>query len=326
MAVDPKALRAGERRALAKAITLIESTRSADRLAAMALLETCLPHSGQSFRIGISGVPGVGKSTFIERFGLHLIDAGYRVCVLAVDPSSPKYGGSILGDKTRMEALSRRDEAFIRPSPAGITLGGVAHRTREAMLLAEAAGYDVILVETVGVGQSEHEVASMTDCFVVLMQPGAGDELQGIKKGILELADLIVVNKADGALAGPAEQTRLHYQNALGVLNHTGFWRPEVHLVSSTQGTGIPELWERLTAYRAEGADRLANKRQQQTVDWFNRLVREGIDRMLREHSDWASVLSSARDRVQTGQQSAPDAAMQVLTVLNQAFHGPTAE
>lgn len=326
MAVDPQALRAGERRALAKAITLIESTRSADRLAAMALLETCLPHAGQSFRIGISGVPGVGKSTFIERFGLHLIDAGHRVCVLAVDPSSPKYGGSILGDKTRMEALSRRDEAFIRPSPAGITLGGVAHRTREAMLLAEAAGYDVILVETVGVGQSEHEVASMTDCFVVLMQPGAGDELQGIKKGILELADLIVVNKADGALAGPAEQTRLHYQNALGVLNHTGFWRPEVHLVSSTQGTGIPELWERLTAYRAEGADRLANKRQQQTVDWFNRLVREGIDRMLREHSDWASVLSSARDRVQTGQQSAPDAAMQVLTVLNQAFHGPTAE
>ena len=196
--IDFSAIRNSERRALAKAITLVESTNPRHRKEAAALLEQCLPHSGQSIRIGISGVPGVGKSTFIEAFGLFLIGLGKRVGVLAVDPSSPLHGGSILGDKTRMEKLSRKTDAFIRPSPAGRSLGGVANRTREVILVTESAGFDVILVETVGVGQSEYEVHSMTDLFLVLIQPGGGDELQGIKKGVLELADLIAVNKADG--------------------------------------------------------------------------------------------------------------------------------
>ena len=196
--IDFNTIRNGERRALAKAITLIESTNPMHRKQAAALLEQCLPHSGQSVRIGISGVPGVGKSTFIEAFGLFLISLGKRVGVLTVDPSSPLHGGSILGDKTRMEELSRKSEAFIRPSPAGRSLGGVANRTREAILVTESAGFDVILIETVGVGQSEYEVHSMTDLFLVLIQPGGGDEIQGIKKGILEVANFIVINKADG--------------------------------------------------------------------------------------------------------------------------------
>ena len=194
--VDPDAIRAGQRRALAKAITLVESQRPEDREASQSLLNTLLPHTGRSIRIGITGVPGVGKSTFIEAFGLYLLEQGHRVAVLAVDPSSPIAGGSILGDKTRMEELSRQDKAFIRPSPAGSALGGVALKTRESMLLCEAAGFDVVLVETVGVGQSEHQVAAMVDFFLVLMLPGGGDELQGIKKGIIELADAIVINKA----------------------------------------------------------------------------------------------------------------------------------
>ncbi len=197
-AFDLQALLDGNRRALAKAITLVESKLDRHREQAQDILEQVLPHSGNSIRIGITGVPGVGKSTFIEAFGLYLIAQGKRVAVLAVDPSSPIAGGSILGDKTRMEELSRRDEAFIRPSPAEGKLGGVAQKTRETMLLCEAAGYDVILVETVGVGQSEYQVAGMVDFFMVLMLPGGGDELQGIKKGILELADALVINKADG--------------------------------------------------------------------------------------------------------------------------------
>ena len=313
MSVDLSALFAGQRRALAKAITLIESTRESDRAQAMSVLNACLPRSGQSLRLGISGVPGVGKSTFIEAFGQFLIQQGHRVCVLAVDPYSTKYGGSILGDKTRMEKLSRDAHAFIRPSPAGITLGGVAHRTRESMLLAEAAGYDVILVETVGVGQSEHDVASMTDCFLVLMQPGAGDELQGIKKGILELADFIVVNKADGELARTAEQTRLHYQNALGVLNHTGFWTPVVRLVSSTTGLGIEEFWEQLQQYQAQGATTLKERRRQQALQWFHQLIDEGIQRSLHAQPKWASALEDARTQILNAQQTPPDAAASLL-------------
>lgn len=316
MPVDLDALFSGQRRALAKAITLIESTRDADRTDALALLHACLPRSGKSFRLGISGVPGVGKSTFIETFGQHLIQQGHRVCVLAVDPSSPKYGGSILGDKTRMERLSRADQAFIRPSPAGITLGGVAQRTRESLLLAEAAGYDIVLVETVGVGQSEHEVASMTDCFLVLMQPGAGDELQGIKKGILELADFIVVNKADGALAQTAEQTRVHYKNALGVLTHDSFWSPDVHLVSAATGLGVEALWEQLKRYQAAAEESRDRRRQQQALDWFNRLIDEGIQNMLRSQPIWAKTLVEARDSVLSAQQTPPEAAAQVLSAL----------
>ena len=206
---DPEALAqavlAGQRHALARAITLIESTRADHRQSAEALLEHLLPHTGNSIRIGISGVPGVGKSTFIEAFGLHVLNGGHRLAVLAVDPSSPRSGGSILGDKTRMEELARDQRAFIRPSPSGGTLGGVARRSREALLACEAAGFDVIVVETVGVGQSETAVADLVDLFLLLLVPGGGDELQGIKKGIVEIADLIVVNKADGDLAAAAQ-------------------------------------------------------------------------------------------------------------------------
>ncbi|MFZ5603690.1 MAG: methylmalonyl Co-A mutase-associated GTPase MeaB, partial [Pseudomonadota bacterium] len=223
MSIDKEALLQGNRRALAKAITLTESKLDSHRQEAQQLLESLLPHTGNSIRIGITGIPGVGKSTFIEAFGLHLIRAGKKVAVLAVDPSSPITGGSILGDKTRMEVLSQQENAFIRPSPSGGALGGVAQKTRESMLLCEAAGYDVILVETVGVGQSEYEVASMVDFFLVLMLPNAGDELQGIKKGILELADAIVINKADGAARAMADQARHHYNNALSILHHHHF-------------------------------------------------------------------------------------------------------
>ena len=229
------ALLEGNRRALAKAITLAESSLDDHREQAEAILEQALPHSGNSIRIGITGVPGVGKSTFIEAFGLYLIDQGRRVAVLAVDPSSPIAGGSILGDKTRMEELSRREEAFIRPSPSGGALGGVAQKTRETMLLCEAAGYDVVLVETVGVGQSEYQVAGMVDFFMVLMLPGGGDELQGIKKGIMELADALVINKADGDSESLATMTQRQYTSAMSLLRHNSSWEPRVMTCSALE-------------------------------------------------------------------------------------------
>ena len=226
---DPllKPLLAGDRRALARAITLIESTRADHRERADELLAEILPRTGKSVRLGITGVPGVGKSTLIERFGLGLIGQGRSLAVLAIDPSSKRGGGSILGDKTRMEELSRNEDAFIRPSPAGATLGGVARRTREAMLLVEAAGFDTVIVETVGVGQSETTVADMVDMFIVLLLPGGGDELQGIKRGVIELADLVVVNKADGDLKAMAKRSATDYQHALRMLRSpTAGWTP----------------------------------------------------------------------------------------------------
>ena len=291
--IDFNAIRNGERRALAKAITLIESTNPMHRKQAAALLEQCLPHSGQSVRIGISGVPGVGKSTFIEAFGLFLIGLGKRVGVLAVDPSSPLHGGSILGDKTRMEELSRKSEAFIRPSPAGRSLGGVANRTREAILVTESAGFDVILIETVGVGQSEYEVHSMTDLFLVLIQPGGGDEIQGIKKGILEVADFIVINKADGDAERLANQSVVHYKNAMGYLNHQGFWRPEVLSVSSLEQRGIEALWDRIGAYCEAGTEAIPQRRTGQVSQWFERLLSEGIANHLDENTAWVGFLQS---------------------------------
>ena len=300
--IDFQALRNGQRRALAKAITLIESSHPSHRKQAAALLERCLPHSGHSLRIGISGVPGVGKSTFIEAFGLFLISLGKRVGVLAVDPSSPLHGGSILGDKTRMERLSREDHAFIRPSPAGRSLGGVANRTREAILVAESAGFDVILVETVGVGQSEYEVHSMTDLFLVLMQPGAGDELQGIKKGILELADLIVVNKADGDAERLASQSVVHYKNAMGFLNHQGFWTPEVLSVSSIEPRGIDTLWERIVAYCEAGSEAIPARRAAQASQWFERLLNDGVTELLKANTAWADLYQTQKQRVASGE------------------------
>jgi LAO/AO transport system kinase len=246
------ALRGGDRRALARAITLAESTREDHRRSAETLLGRLLPGPTGTIRLGISGVPGVGKSTFIERFGLHAIEANHRVAVLAVDPSSKRGGGSILGDKTRMAELARNRAAFIRPSPAGLTLGGVARRTREAMLLCEAAGFDVIFIETVGVGQSETAVADLVDMFLLLLMPAGGDELQGVKRGIVELADLILVNKADGELLPAASRTVADYRSALRFLRPaSAAWRTEVLAVSALEGTGIEAAWDMVLRHRA---------------------------------------------------------------------------
>jgi len=262
----------GNRRALAQAITLIESTRNDHRAAASALLERLIPYAGKSMRLGISGVPGVGKSTFVEALGNHVIDAGHRVAVLTVDPSSAISGGSILGDKTRMELLSRRSEAYIRPSPAGKTLGGVTRRCREALILCEAAGFDVIIVETVGVGQSETTVADMTDMFVLLLLPGAGDELQGIKRGIVELADLILINKSDDNLVKLAGQAAAEYRSALRLL-HPRFanWKVEVQCCSARDGVGIAEAWEVVMRHHEllDATGQLTVRRAEQARDWM---------------------------------------------------------
>jgi len=253
--VDPQklanAVLAGKRRALAQAITLVESTRLDHRELAGRLMEQLAAHLGNSIRLGITGVPGVGKSTLIEALGLHAIAAGHRVAVLSIDPSSAISGGSILGDKTRMESLARQPEAFIRPSPAGRTLGGVARRTREAMLLCEAAGFDVVIVETVGTGQSETAVAEMTDMFILLLLPGGGDDLQGMKRGVMELADLVLVNKADGPFLQAARQAAADYRLALGLMQpRLRQWQPPVELCSALEGTGISQIWKQIEAYR----------------------------------------------------------------------------
>jgi LAO/AO transport system kinase len=275
-----RAVRDGDRRALGRAITLVESTRADHRLAADALLEALLPHSGGAVRIGVSGVPGVGKSTLIEALGLTVVGGGHRLAVLAVDPSSGRTGGSILGDKTRMGELARSDLAYIRPSPAGGTLGGVARRTREAIVVCEAAGAEVVLVETVGVGQSETAVAAMTDLFLLLVAPGGGDDLQGIKRGIMELADVVAVNKADGDLAPAAARTVADYRAALRLMvpRHAGM-PPDARPVSALTGSGLRELWDDLLARRArlERRGELAAMRSRQARDWMWTEVREGL-------------------------------------------------
>jgi LAO/AO transport system kinase len=263
---------AGNRRALAQAITLVESTRTDHRTAASDLLQRLIPHSGNSIRLGISGVPGVGKSTFIEALGNHVIDTGHRVAVLTVDPSSAISGGSILGDKTRMELLSRRPEAYIRPSPTGNTLGGVTRRSREALILCEAAGFDVVIVETVGVGQSETRVADMTDMFVLLLLPGGGDELQGIKRGIMELADLVLINKADDDMQALAGRSAADYSNALRLLHpRSADWKVEVKACSARDGVGVAEAWDVVLRHRdvLEANGQLAVRRAEQARDWM---------------------------------------------------------
>ncbi|MHB8835985.1 MAG: methylmalonyl Co-A mutase-associated GTPase MeaB [Candidatus Methylomirabilia bacterium] len=281
------AVRGGDRRALARAVTLVESTRSDHRDEAARLIELLAPAAGGAFRIGISGVPGAGKSTFIEAFGLHLIAAGHRVAVLSVDPSSPASGGSILGDKTRMAELARRPEVFIRPTPSGGTLGGVARRTREALLVCEAAGFDIVLVETVGVGQSETAVAGMTDLFLLLLVPGGGDELQGIKRGIVELADLVLVNKADGDLAGAAERAVEAYRNALTLLRpRSAGWDVPVAACSSVTGAGIAAAWDAMQRYRETmtASGELAARRAGQAGEWLWGETAETLFERLREH------------------------------------------
>jgi LAO/AO transport system kinase len=268
----------GDRRALARAITLVESTRADHRDDAETLLAELLPHAGNAIRVGISGAPGAGKSTLIETLGLFLVEQGHRVAVLAVDPSSTRSGGSILGDKTRMEQLTRSPAAFVRPSPTGGTLGGVARRTREAMLLCEAAGFDVVLVETVGVGQSEVKVAAMVDLFLVLVAPGGGDELQGLKRGIMELADLVVVNKADGELAATARITAADYASALHLVRpRTAAWSPRVLTCSALLGEGIATLWDSVTEFRDAVAPELSGLRAAQSREWMWSEVTESL-------------------------------------------------
>ena len=313
-----EAILTGDRRALAKAITLVESQRPQDVETAQRLLKTVLPHTGNSIRIGITGVPGVGKSTFIEAFGQHVIEQGHRLAVLAVDPSSPVAGGSILGDKTRMEALSREVAAFIRPSPAGRALGGVAFKTRESLLLCEAAGFDIILVETVGVGQSEHQVAGMVDFFLLLMLPGGGDELQGIKKGILELADAIVVNKADGSSESLARTTQQHYRSAMSLLRHDDFWEPKVMTCSALQRQGIEDIWKMISDYadasRANGA--FDEVRAEQNLSWMRQLVDELLRDQLAKHPRVREALPTVEADVRSAAQT-PLAAAQAILALS---------
>lgn len=308
-------IRAGSRRALARAITLAESQRRDHRIVAEALIKDLLPDTGGAIRLGISGVPGVGKSTFIEAFGLYLIDQGLNVAVLAVDPTSPVSGGSILGDKTRMEQLSRTPEAFIRPSPTGGTLGGVARRTRESMLLCEAAGFDVIIVETVGVGQSETAVNDLVDMFLLLLLPGGGDELQGIKKGIVEIADLICINKADGDLSDEAKRSAAEYRGALRLLRPSiTDWRPPVLLTSALERRGIDEVWETIGRYRKVMSEsgEFKKRRAQQAKNWLWSEVGEALMDTFKAHPGIDALLKKHEKAVIEGKM-APSAAARVL-------------
>ena len=272
---------------MAQAITLLESTREDHAVLGQAILEELVPDSGGAIRVGVSGPPGVGKSQLIEVLGLLLVERTHRVAVLAVDPSSPVTGGSILGDKTRMEQLAVHENVSIRPSPSSGSLGGVAQHTREAMIVCEAAGFDVVVVETVGIGQSEVAVSSMVDFFLVLLLPGGGDELQGIKKGVMELADALVVNKADGDTKQVAARTLASYAGALDLIHAPGTgWQPRIQTASALEGTGIPEIWETILAHRkqAEASGELQSRRRAQARDWMWALVDEGLEKRFRSH------------------------------------------
>ncbi|CAN5690525.1 methylmalonyl Co-A mutase-associated GTPase MeaB [soil metagenome] len=312
---------AGDRRALARAITLVESTRPDHRADAASLLDGVLPHTGAAVRVGISGPPGVGKSTFIEALGSHLTGAGHRLAVLAVDPSSSRTGGSILGDKTRMETLARDPNAYIRPSPSGGELGGVARRTREAMLLCEAAGFDVVVVETVGVGQSELAVADLVDLFVLLASPSGGDDLQGIKRGIMELADLVVVTKADGDLANAARHATSDLQRAIHLLRpkYDGL-STEVLMVSSPKGVGVAEVWDHVTAAHAHLAEstQLADLRAGQARAWLWDELRAGLTERFRTDPRVRADLAALEAAVRAGDTAPTAAAQQLLDRFTQ--------
>jgi LAO/AO transport system kinase len=316
-------VRSGERRALAKAITLIESTRADHQALAQKLLAALLPASGNAVRMGISGAPGAGKSTFIEALGLALVGEGHHVAVLAVDPSSSISGGSILGDKTRMEELSRHPHAFIRPSPSGGALGGVAARTREAMLACEAAGFDVVIVETVGVGQSETAVAGMTDVFVLLQLPNAGDDLQAIKKGIVELADVIVYNKVD-LDPKAAERAMGQMKNALALLRPASAgWRPPVIGVSATRRDGIAAFWHEVVRCRDAlvASGELAAKRQRQSLDWMWTLIDAGLRQRFRAHPGVRVALAACSAQVAAGTLTPTAAATKLLDTMERRNH-----
>ena len=312
-------VRAGDRRVIAKTITLLESRRADHRELGQEVLDALVPDTGRAIRVGITGPPGVGKSSFIETLGLALVSRGQTLAVLAIDPSSPVSGGSILGDKTRMDRLAREPKAYIRPTPSGGTLGGVAHRTREAMLVCEAAGFEVVIVETVGVGQSEVEVHSMVDLFAVLLQPGAGDELQGIKKGILELADVLVVNKADGELRAAAERTRVDHAHALSLLSAgAAGWTPRVLCTSALTGDGIDAFWETVLAHRAAltQSGELARRRRVQARAWLWRLLDDGLQAIFRADVRVAARLPELEAEVEASGVSAPRAARHLLELF----------
>ncbi|KAL1925714.1 uncharacterized protein VTP21DRAFT_597 [Calcarisporiella thermophila] len=312
----------GDRYALSRAITLVESYREDHRLQSQQLLSLLLssantnPNRKPSFRIGISGSPGVGKSTFIEAFGMMLLEKGHKLAVLAVDPSSTRTGGSILGDKTRMTELSRQDNAYVRPSPSRGTLGGVARNTAEAILLCEAAGYDVTLVETVGVGQSETMVAEMVDMFVLLVPPAGGDELQGLKKGIVELSDLVIVNKADGTLIEPARRAAMEYTSALKLLKPTNeAWRPQVCQVSSMENNGLESAWGKMQEFykiMSESGD-LAKKRGEQRTLWMWRQITSGIIDRLHSDQPMKELVKTLEAEVFAGNMTSGEAAERVV-------------
>ncbi|GAA3479952.1 methylmalonyl Co-A mutase-associated GTPase MeaB [Streptomyces yanii] len=313
----------GKRAHIARAITLVESTRPDHRTLAQQLLRELLPRSGNARRIGISGVPGVGKSTFIDALGTMLTGLGHRVAVLAVDPSSSRTGGSILGDKTRMERLAVDPAAFVRPSPTAGTLGGVAKATRESIVVMEAAGYDVVLVETVGVGQSETAVAQMVDTFLLLTLARTGDQLQGIKKGVLELADAIAVNKADGPHERDARAAARELAGALRLMHPAeAAWTPPVLTCSARESTGLDTLWERLEQHRAllDSTGRLAAKRREQQVDWTWTMVRDELLDSLRSHPEVRALTPTLEQRVRDGELTATLAAEEILA----AFRGET--
>ena len=312
-------IRKGDRRALARAITQAESIRKDHQESAQVLLNNLLPDTGKSVRVGISGTPGVGKSTFIEAFGRYLTSLGKKVAVLTIDPSSKRTGGSILGDKTRMEELSRDPNAFIRPSPSGGSLGGVARRTREVMLLCEAAGFDVILIETVGVGQSETTVADMVDIFMLLLAPAGGDELQGIKRGVMELADIVVINKADGDLIPVARRAASEYRGAVGLMRpKSKHWMPRVMMTSALKKIGIEELWQTIDEYReARGAENeLVEQRSEQAAAWMWSEIDESLMNHLKEHPTVSALLPEKEAAVKAGKVSAAAAARELLAVF----------
>jgi LAO/AO transport system kinase len=310
-------IRAGQRVLLSRAITLVESTLPSDQALAQEVLQAVLPATGGALRIGITGVPGVGKSTLIEALGLHVVDKlGLKLAVLAVDPSSPRGGGSILGDKTRMPLLAAHPRAFIRPSPAGGSLGGVARATREALLLCEAAGHDVIFVETVGVGQSETTVHGLVDFFLLLLLAGAGDELQGVKRGIMEMADALLITKADQGNEAAARRARGEYRNALNLFPHAASgWHPPVLLTSALSGSGVPEVWEMIEQYAAHARANgfFAQRRQQQQLQWLHQSIAQALEARFYASAAVAARLPQVQQAVAEGRQTPFAAAEELL-------------
>ncbi|MBC5993137.1 methylmalonyl Co-A mutase-associated GTPase MeaB [Pontibacter cellulosilyticus] len=310
----------GDRVMLSRAITLVESKLATDQELAQQVINAVLPHAGNSVRIGITGVPGVGKSTFIESFGSYLIiEQGKKLAVLAIDPTSQRSGGSILGDKTRMEELSMNPQAYIRPSPAGKSLGGVAKSTRETIILCEAAGFDTIIVETVGVGQSETAVHAMVDFFLLLMLAGAGDELQGIKRGIMEMADAIAITKADGSNTGKATAAKAEYQSALHLYPlGTSGWLPQVSTCSALKNTGLDTIWQTIADYLKLTQDNgfFEKKRRDQNLQWMYEAIRQGLEDNFYSHQQVKEQLQSIADEVKDGQKSAFAAAAELLRLV----------